>query len=125
MTNWNKLNDMFMWGCWKYIVTERKRHMKFVNYEEIAKTIGYSYLNGGSFYWEDGCGNIKSYDSMNTVYLDNCIKFVERGIEKVKNSENDLDIKKTKYVKWYFYRRSFWKTAKKSPKEIINILKKN
>jgi|GEM_PF-6223570 hypothetical protein len=99
--------------------------MKFVNYEEIAKTIGYSYLNGGSFYWEDGCGNIKSYDSMNTVYLDNCIKFVERGIEKVKNSENDLDIKRRlSMLNDISIEEVSEKQLKKAQKEIINILKK-
>lgn len=62
-----------------------------MNYEKLAISIGFSYLNGGNLHWEDSYGNIKSYDSMDNKYLENCVAFVKRGIEELK-SPYDTDI---------------------------------
>lgn len=66
-----------------------------IDYKDLAISVGYSYLNGGSGYWEDDSGKIHSYDSMNNKYLDNCINFVERGIKEINNGEYGItnDIK--------------------------------
>lgn len=66
-----------------------------INYKELAIKVGYSYLNGGYGYWEDGAGKMRSYDSMDNKYLDNCINFIERGIKEINNDEYGIthDIK--------------------------------
>lgn len=68
-----------------------------VNFEKLAIDVGYSYLNGGSGYWEDGGGKVHSFDSMSNDYLDNCIKFVEKGIKEIENKKYGItsDIKKS------------------------------
>lgn len=67
-----------------------------VDYEKLAISVGYSYLNGGIGYWEDGAGKVHSLDSMNNEYLNRCIKFIDRGIQEISNNENTIknDIKK-------------------------------
>lgn len=67
-----------------------------INYEKIAIEVGYSYLNGGIGYWEDGSGKLHTYDSMDNEYISNCINFVDRGIKEINNGGNGVirDIKK-------------------------------
>ena len=67
-----------------------------IDYEKLAIDIGYSYLNGGIGYWEDGAGKLHSYDSMDNDYLKNCLNFVDRGIKEITNDEVGIskDIKK-------------------------------
>lgn len=67
-----------------------------IDYKELAIKVGYSYLNGDNGYWEDDAGKLHSYDSMDNKYLDNCIKFVNKGIKELKNNGDVItkDIKK-------------------------------
>lgn len=55
------------------------------NIKEFAIRLGYSYLNGGYGYWEDGKGERHKISSMEDDYLENCINFVERGLEAIEN----------------------------------------
>lgn len=93
-----------------------------INYEELAIEVGYSYLNGGYGYWEDGSGKLHSYDSMDNDYLKNCINFVDRGIKEINNGENGInnDIKRhlSKMIK-----EPSEKDIKYAKKQIIGMLK--
>lgn len=53
------------------------------NIEKFAIELGYSYLNGGYDKWEDGKGEIHKISSMEKDYLENCIHFVERGLDEI------------------------------------------
>lgn len=64
-----------------------------VNIEQIAIEIGFSYLNGGYGKWEDGAGIIHKLDSMSSRYLDNCINFINRGIDEIDGGYLDKVIK--------------------------------
>lgn len=64
-----------------------------VNVEQIAIEIGFSYLNGGYGKWEDGSGMIHKLDSMSSKYLDNCINFIDRGIDEIDSGYLDKIIK--------------------------------
>lgn len=93
-----------------------------INYEKLAIEVGYSYLNGGYGYWEDGSGKIRSYDSMDNDYLRNCINFVDRGIKEINNSENEInnDIKRhlNKMIK-----EPTEKDIEYAKKQVVEILK--
>ena len=65
-----------------------------VDVEKIAIEIGFSYLNGGYGKWEDGAGMVHKLDSMSSKYLDNCINFIDRGIEEINSGDLDKIIKK-------------------------------
>ncbi len=87
----------------------------YIDYEELAIKIGYSYLNAGKGYWEDGAGKTHSYDSMDNDYLKNCINFVDRGIKEITN------IIKKQLNK--MYEEPSDKDISKAKKQIIEILK--
>lgn len=94
----------------------------YIDYEELAIKIGYSYLNAGEGCWEDGAGKIHSYDSMDNDYLKNCINFVDRGIKEIKNNENEItNIIKKQLNK--MYEEPSDKDISKAKKQIIEILK--
>ena len=61
-----------------------------INYKQLAINVGYSYLNGGYGKWEDGKGTINSYDAMDNKYLENCIQFVDRGINEIRNNKDGI-----------------------------------
>lgn len=93
-----------------------------VNFEELAIDVGYSYLNAGKGYWEDGEGKVHSYDSMDNEYLENCINFVDRGIKEIKNNENGI----TNDIKRYLnkvHKDTSDKDVEYAKKQIIDILK--
>lgn len=93
-----------------------------VNFEELAINVGYSYLNAGKGYWEDGTGKTHSYDSMDNEYLKNCINFVDRGIKEIKNDENDItnDIKRRLSK---MSEKPSDKDVKEAKNQIVEILK--
>lgn len=94
----------------------------YIDYEELAIKIGYSYLNAGEGYLEDGAGKTHSYDSMDNDYLKNCINFVDRGIKEIKNNENEItNIIKKQLNK--MYEEPSDKDISKAKKQIIEILK--
>lgn len=94
----------------------------YIDYEELAIKIGYSYLNAGEGYWEDGAGKTHSYDSMDNDYLKNCINFVDRGIKEIKNNENEItNIIKKQLNK--MHEEPSDKDISKAKKQIIEILK--
>lgn len=93
-----------------------------IDFEKLAIEVGYSYLNAGESYWEDGGGKIHSLDSMDNDYLENCINFVDRGIKELKNDENGI----TSIIKKQISRRyeePSDKDVKEAKKQIIEILK--
>lgn len=93
-----------------------------IDFEKLAIEIGYSYLNAGEGYWEDGAGKIHSFDSMDNDYLKNCINFVDRGIKELKNDENGI----TSIIKEQIsimYKEPSDKDVKEAKKQIIEILK--
>lgn len=94
-----------------------------IDFELLAIEIGYSYLNAGEGYWEDGAGKTHSYDSMDNDYLKNCINFVDRGIKEIKNDENGItNIIKKQLSKMYDEPSD--KDVKEAKKQIADILKK-
>lgn len=92
-----------------------------VNIEQIAIEIGFSYLNGGYGKWEDGAGDIHKIDSMSENYLDNCINFVNRGIDEIKSGSLDNKIKEK--IKKYSGEKNVSEECLEDVKsEIIRIL---
>lgn len=61
----------------------------------FACELGYSYLNAGCSKWENGSGETLKLASMREDYLENCVSFIERGIEELDNESMDEEIKKT------------------------------
>lgn len=59
----------------------------------FACELGYSYLNAGYSKWENGSGEVLKLNSMRDEYLENCVSFIERGIEELENEFVDTDIK--------------------------------
>ena len=93
-----------------------------VDYKKLAIKVGYSYLNGGYRRWEDGAGKIHSYESMDDDYLKNCINFVDRGIEELKNDKNGI----TNIIKKHLSKMiddPSEKDIKRAKKQITEILK--
>jgi hypothetical protein len=68
----------------------------YTDYRELAIKLGYSYINGGYGYWEDGAGKIHSFDSMDNEYLSNCLNFVNKGINELIENKGEIkrDIKR-------------------------------
>lgn len=62
--------------------------------DALASKLGYSYLDAGYGYWEDGGGKIHHYDSMDNNYIRNCKNFIDRGIKEIKEDEIVKDIKR-------------------------------
>lgn len=62
------------------------------NIKEFASELGYSYVNGGYGYWEDGAGKIHEISSMNCAYIENCINFVDRGLDQIDDGIIDTGI---------------------------------
>lgn len=59
----------------------------------FACELGYSYLNAGYSKWENGRGEVLNLDSMKEDYIENCVSFIERGIEELDNEFMDENIK--------------------------------
>lgn len=94
-----------------------------IDFELLAIKAGYSYLNAGEGYWEDGAGKTHSYDSMDNNYLTNCINFVDRGIKEIKNDENGItNIIKIQLSK--MCEEPSEKDVKEAKEQIAEILKK-
>ena len=64
------------------------------NITAFACELGYSYLNAGYSKWENGRGEVINLDSMDEVYLQNCVSFIEKGIEELEAEFVDNEIKK-------------------------------
>lgn len=94
----------------------------YIDYEELAIKVGYSYLNAGEGYWEDGAGKTHSYDSMDNEYLENCINFVDRGIKEIKNDENGITNNIKKHLNKMSKKPSD-KDVKEAKSQIVEILK--
>lgn len=75
---------------------KEKNVVKIVNANitRFACELGYSYLNAGYSKWENGRGEVLKLNSMKKDYLKNCISFIERGIEELKEENVDDDIKR-------------------------------
>lgn len=63
------------------------------NIVKFASELGYSYVNGGYGCWEDCAGKIHEISSMNSKYIENCIDFVDRGINEIDEGRIDAAIK--------------------------------
>ncbi len=58
-------------------------NFSYEDIQKIAIKIGFSYLNAGFGKWEDGAGNVHPYNLMSDKYLNNCKKFIDKGIEEI------------------------------------------
>ena len=77
--------------------TKEKNMIEIVNQDitSFACELGYSYLNAGYSKWENGKGEVLKLDSMKDDYLENCISFIERGIDELEDETMDAYIKKS------------------------------
>jgi hypothetical protein len=63
------------------------------NITRFACELGYSYLNAGYSKWENNSGETLKLNSMKGDYLQNCVSFIERGIEELESEDMDAEIK--------------------------------
>lgn len=91
-----------------------------INVKKIAIEIGFSYLNGGYGKWEDGSGMIHNIDSMSSKYLDNCINFIDKGIDEI--SSGHLDKVITDQIKKHSGGKVSKQCLKEVKSEMISIL---
>ena len=59
------------------------------NITRFACDLGYSYLNAGDMKWENAKGETLELSSMREERLENCVSFIERGIEGLQNKSMD------------------------------------
>ena len=92
---WTHLQSRSILFCTEY-AKERGMISMEIDYEKLAIELGFSYLNGGQGKWENSGGKQFSYDAMDSTYIENCIHYIDKGIEKLNNNDCDIyrDIKR-------------------------------
>ena len=98
-------------------------NIKDINFKKLAIDIGFSYLNGGYGYWENSQSKLHSYDSMDNNYLDNCIKFVDKGINEIKSNEYGITNDVKNHLLKMMNEEPSEKDIKYAKKQILEILK--
>lgn len=65
-----------------------------INTLQLAVDIGFSYLKGGHGKWVNNKDETLELKSMSREYLDNCIRFIDKGIKEIERGDIDDILKK-------------------------------
>ncbi len=92
--------------------------------EELAIDLGYSYLEGGYGRWTDGYGTTKQIRDLEKQHLENCINFVDRGIQEIECGDVDIEIIKKLKEKEIYISKEDIEIHKKRMIEILRNKKR-
>lgn len=97
---------------------------------KFTSEIGYSYIDAGYGFWQDGAGENHSLKSMDYEYLQNCYKFITRGISDIDDESiyreliRDFSMTMNQFSKYKSVDFSNFKPSDEFLKTILNPVRK-